>query len=295
MTKKKNLSTKQDLCKKQVARLLKKLKDLSPQDAAFVVRTVCDVFSEACDFASFIATNLNQKDGESKVSFLDRKKHPAVVEVMEHIISAFGLFLIEHKDFRGHCKKRCKEVGTSILAKHLFQNYILDTFYQEYGIANVIECICKSEILPKLEAKSKGKKDGGENKLNLRNIFGFEPGLHLVFVRRKSEIRPFLKSIGCDSFYFFDNTKASITQGGSTVCYWNDRRNREFDYKAVIAQKRAAFANYTRVFLFTSVGRAKLEREFPSFTSISTVTGDKDLSLCVEKCQNGPLGTFKLA
>lgn len=59
--------------------------------------------------------------------------------------------------------------------------------------------------------------------------------------------------------------------------------------------KHAFAANYTRVVLFTSVGKARLEREFPSFSSISTVVGDKKLSLQVEKSQNGPLGTFPLS
>ena len=82
--------------------------------------------------------------------------------------------------------------------------------------------------------------------------------------------------------------------GGSTVCYWGDRRNRKFDYMEVIRMKHAFANNYTRVFLFTSIGKARLEREFPSFSSISTIVGHKKLLLRVEKSQDGPLGAFQL-
>lgn len=130
----------------------------------------------------------------------------------------------------------------------------------------------------------------------LRHIV-FAPcrGLHLVFVRKKSEIKPFLKSIGCDEFYFFDTSKAGSTQEGSTICFWGDKRNRDFDYNEVIAKKRAYAVKEKRVFLFTSAGKRKLEREFPSFNSISTVIGDKKLSLQLEKCQNGHLGVFPMS
>ena len=296
---KKNISTKQDLCKKQVARILARHPNLSPQDAAFIVRTVYDITAKAVPFVSLIASNLNRKDGESKASFQDRRKDNATKKVMQHIIALFGEFMAEDKDFLKHSKKICKEVGTDIFAQHRFNEYILNVFYQEHGLADLIERRCESYILPKMEAARQvtepAKKKAKKTKDILHTIFPGGPGFHLVFVSRKSQIRPFLKAIDCEPFYFFDTSKASGTMGGSTVCYWGDRRNREFDYKAVIDQKHAFHNNYTRVFLFTSVGRAKLEREFPSFTSISTVTGDKNLSLCMEKCQNGPLGTFKLA
>lgn len=140
------------------------------------------------------------------------------------------------------------------------------------------------------------KQDLRKKKQILRHIvFAPEPGLHLVFVRKKSEIKPFLKAIGCDEFYFFDTSKAGSTQEGSTICFWGDRRNRKFDYNEVIAKKHAYADKEKRVFLFTNVGKAKLEREFPSFSSISTVIGDKNLSLQVEKWQNGPLGIFPLS
>lgn len=134
----------------------------------------------------------------------------------------------------------------------------------------------------------------------LRHIFSVDfgslnRGFHLVFVRKKSEIKPFLNAIGCDQFYFFDTSKAGTTLAGSTICFWGDRRNRNFDFNEVIAKKRAYAVKEKRVFLFTSAGKRKLEREFPSFSSISTVIGDKNLSLQVEKCQNGPLGVFPMS
>ena len=134
----------------------------------------------------------------------------------------------------------------------------------------------------------------------LRHIFSVDfgslnRGFHLVFVRKKSEIKPFLNAIGCDQFYFFDTSKAGTTLAGSTICFWGDRRNRNFDYNEVVAKKRAYAVKEKRVFLFTNIGKAKLEREFPSFSSISTVIGDKKLSLQLEKCQNGPLGVFPMS
>lgn len=298
MTKKKNLTTKQDLCKKHVARILAGHPNLSPQDAAFIVRTVYDITAKAVPFVSLIASNLNRKDGESKASFQNRQKDNATEKVMQHIIALFGEFMAEDKDFLRHSKKICKEVGADIFAQHLFNEYILDVFYQEHGLADLIEHYCESSILPKMEAARQvtepAKKKAKKIKDILHTIFPGGPGLHLVFVNRKSEIKPFLKAIGCDQFYFFDHTKASILHGGGTVCYWGDRRNRQFDYNAIIGQKMALHANYTRVFLFTSVGKARLEREFPSFSSISTVVGHKKLLLRVEKSQNGPLGAFPL-
>ena len=126
-------------------------------------------------------------------------------------------------------------------------------------------------------------------------VFAPCTGLHLVFVRRKSEIKPFLRALGCDQFYFFDTSDAYARRGDSTVCYWGDKRNREFNYENVIARKRYYVCLHQTVFLFTSAGKRKLEREFPSFSSISTVIGDKELSLQVEKWQNGPLGVFPLS
>lgn len=298
MTKKKNLSTKQDLCKKQVARILAGHPNLSHQDAAFIVRTVYDITAKAIPFVSLIASNLNRKDGESEASFQDRRKDSAIKKVMQHIIALFGEFMAEDKDFLKHSKKICKEVGADIFAQHRFNEYILNVFYQEHGLADLIETYCSSSILPKIEAARQvtepAKKKGKKTKDILRAIFPDGPGFHLVFVSRKSQIKPFLKAIDCEPFYFFDTSKASGTMGGSTVCYWGDRRNRKFDYMEVIRMKHAFANNYTRVFLFTSVGKARLVREFPSFSSISTVVGNKKLSLQVEKSQNGPLGAFPL-
>ena len=128
-----------------------------------------------------------------------------------------------------------------------------------------------------------------------RIVFAPSPGLHLVFVRRKSEIKPFLRALGCEQFYFFDTSNAYAGMVGSTICYWGAKRNREFDYENVIAKKRYYVRNHQTVFCFTSAGKRKLEREFPSFSSISTIIGDKNLSLQVEKWQNGPLGIFPLS
>ena len=299
MTKKKKLSSKQDFCKKEVARILARHKNLSPQDSAFIVRTVYDITAKAIPFVSLIASHLNRKDGESKASFQDRRKDSAIKKVMQHIIALFGEFMADNEDFLKHSKKICKEVGADIFAQHHFNEYILNVFYQEYGLADLIERRCESSILPKMEAARQvtepAKKKDEKTKDILRAIFPDGPGFHLVFVSRKSQIRPFLKAIDCEPFFFFDTSKSSGTMGGSTVCYWGDRRNRKFDYMEVIRMKHVFAANYTRVVLFTSVGKARLVREFPSFSSISTVVGDKKLSLQVEKSQNGPLGTFPLS
>ena len=298
MTKKKNLSTKQDLCKQQVARILARHPNLSQQDAAFIVRTVCDITAKAVPFVSLIASNLNRKDGESKASFQGRRKDSAIKKVMQHIIALFGEFMADDEDFLKHSKKICREVGADIFAQHLFNEYILNVFYQEHGLADLIEYYCESSIIPKIEAARQviepAKEKDKKTKAILRALFPDEPGFHLVFVSRKSQIRPFLKAIDCEPFFFFDTSKASNTMGGSTVCYWGDRRNRKFDYMEVIRMKHAYANNCTRVFLFTSVGNARLEREFPSFSSISTVVGHKKLLLRVEKSQSGPLGAFPL-
>lgn len=147
-----------------------------------------------------------------------------------------------------------------------------------------------------MTTKNLSTKQDLHKKQILRHIvFAHKPGLHLVFVRRKSEIKPFLKAIGCEQFCFFYTSNAYTSTSYSTVCYWGDKRNRDFDYENVIARKRYNVCKRQTVFLFANVGKRKLEREFPCFSSISTVIGDKKLSLQVEKCQVGPLGIFPLS
>lgn len=131
---------------------------ISKEDADFICRSMAGLIKHAKIYISPLTDCFTQLKGETDKDFMKRKENSAIKELMKSIINCLGAWMCEQKEFLNYAKKRANEDGFNEYVRNLFANYVLNTFYSEYKIADDIEACCHAAVNPPDKGiKSKGK------------------------------------------------------------------------------------------------------------------------------------------